>query len=149
VLQYLQHDTSILVVHLWRNNLLERYVSEFLAVHVYGIFNVTTSSAVPPPPVVRLSADDCRASFERTERRRARFRAWLTKHQVLEVTYEGLVGESVETLSRIQTFLGVDCRQLETRTQKMRQRSLRQTVENYDELALAFRETPYARFFTE
>jgi LPS sulfotransferase NodH len=149
VLGYIERERDVRVIHLWRENLLERYLSQYLAVNVYGLYNVVQGTDRPAERAVRLSPEECRADFERTERRRARFRAGLAEHPVLDMSYEELVGSTESVLARVQDFLGVEERPLQTRSQKLRTRSLRETITNYEELADAFRETPYARFFTE
>jgi LPS sulfotransferase NodH len=148
----LEHVTwapdEILVIHLWRENLLERFVSQYLAVKVYGRYNLRSADQRPAEPTLRLSADECRADFERTERRRDQFRHRLAKHRVLELTYEDLVEGRDDVLTRVQEFLGVGERALESPLVKMRTRTARETIENFDELATAFGGSPYERFFS-
>jgi hypothetical protein len=147
LLKYIGDETDIRVIHLWRENLLERYVSEYLAVNVFRVYNVIRGGKPPNEERIRLSPEECRANFERTEHRRARFRSFLAGHRILEVTYEELVGAPTDTLNRVQEFLDVEPRPLETQSVKMRSLSLRETLENHAELVSAFHGTPYARFF--
>lgn len=149
VLDYIHGETRIRVLHLWRENLLERYLSQYLAVNVYGMYNVVQGGQSPSQTVVSLSPEDCEADFQRTERRRAKFRSLFGSHPVLELTYEDLLASQGPTLGAVQQFLGVEERPLETKTLRMRTRPLRATIHNYDELADAFRDTPYGRFFIE
>jgi hypothetical protein len=149
VLDHIRRETDILVLHIWRENLLERYLSQHLAVKVYGVYNVTKGRKRPPEQSVRLSPEECESDFRRTEARRGKFVSWMVGHPVLDVSYEELVGSESETLGRIQTFLGVEQRPLETKTVRMRTRTVRDTIENYDELEEFFRGTDYARFFKE
>jgi LPS sulfotransferase NodH len=147
VLDEIRRDTGIRVLHLTRENLLERYLSQYLALHVYGVYNVARGGKPPEDALVRLSPEECEEDFRRTEERQASFRAMLRDHQVLEVSYEELVGDGEATLARVQEFLGVEQRTLETRSVKLRSGPVREVVENYDELASHFRGTPYGAFF--
>jgi hypothetical protein len=149
LLDYIRHETDVRVIHLWRENLLERYVSEYLAVKIYGVYNVVRGRKRPAEQTIRLSLEECQADFQRTEHRRAKFRSLLAGHRILEVTYEVLLSSQTDTLTRIQEFLEVDPRPLETQSVKMRSRPLRETIENYEELAANFRASRYGRFFTE
>jgi hypothetical protein len=149
VLEYIRGETGIRILHLWRENLLERYLSQYLAVNVYGMYNVVQGGQPPSQKVVSLPPEDCEADFQRTERRRAKFRSLLGSHPVLELTYEDLLASQGPTLRAVQQFLGVEERTLETKTLRIRTRTLRATIKNYDELADAFRDTPYGRFFIE
>jgi hypothetical protein len=149
VLEYIRRDPEIRIIHLWRDNLLERYVSQYLAVNVFGLYNVVQGTDLPPARSVSLTPEECRADFQRTERRRAKFQTWLANHQVLELTYEELVASPTDTLAQVQKCLDVQELPLDTKTVKMRTGSLRETIANYEELAAAFRGTQYERFFTE
>jgi hypothetical protein len=149
VLDHIQHETDIRILHLWRENLLERFLSQYLAVNVYGVYYLLQGEDPPPQKAVRLSPEECEQDFVRTEHRRAKFRARLVGHRILELTYEELVGSPPPTLARVQEFLDVDQRALEARTVRLRTRSLRETISNYEELAAAFSGTRYGHFFTE
>jgi len=147
VLEEVRQDTMIRVLHLTRENLLERYLSQYLAVHVHGIYEVRREDERPKDTRVRLSPEECERDFRRTEERQASFRTLLRSHQVLELSYEQLVGERDATLARVQAFLGVEQRTLEATSVKLRTRPVREVVENYDELARHFRGTPYGVYF--
>lgn len=149
VLEAIRADPGLRVIHLTRDNLLERFLSQHLATRVHGVFNVVEGRERPPPVRVRLSADECLEDFRRTEARQARFREWLGGHPVLELTFEDLVGAQDDTLARVQEFLSVDPRPLTTRSTRIRTGSLREAIENFDELAERFRGSPYRRFFEE
>jgi hypothetical protein len=146
VLDAIVADTSVRVLHLTRENLLARFLSQHLAVKVHRRFNVSEERDRPPEVRVRLSPRECEDDFRRTEDRQILFRAWLRRHQVLEVTYEELVGRP-ETLPNILSFLGVEHHDLEAPSKKLNVRPIWETIENYEELASYFRRTEYARFF--
>jgi LPS sulfotransferase NodH len=147
VLKEVRRDTVIRVLHLTRENLLERYLSQYLAVHVHGIYEVRREDERPEDTRVRLSPQECERDFRRTEERQASFRTMFRGHEVLELSYEQLVGEPDATLARVQAFLGVEERTLEATSVKLRTRPVPEVVENYGELARHFRGTPYEAFF--
>ena len=146
VRERLAEMNDVHVMHLTRENLLERYLSQHVAVHVTKVFNVQRGD-VPPPVRVRLEPDACREDFDRTAERERQVRALFANHPILEITYEQLVADHEDTVDRVQQFLGVEPRDLQPTTQKLRNQSLVESVENFDELASAFAGTPYARFF--
>lgn len=147
VLQNLQEDTGIRVVHLFRENLLARYLSQRLA-QQRGFYNLQDDRELPPDRVP-LSPRECEEDFARTEHRRGRFRRLLADHEVHEVTYEDLVGSGTEALGRVQDFLGVEPRELTTPTRRLNPGTLRDSIENFDELAAHFVGTRYEAFFQD
>jgi LPS sulfotransferase NodH len=142
VLDEVRRDTAIRVLHLTRENLLERYLSQYLAIHVHGIYEER-----PKDTRVRLSPEECERDFRRTEERQASFRTMLRGHEILELSYEQLVDDPDATLARVQAFLGVEQRTLETTSIKLRTRPVPEVVENYGELVRHFRGTLYEAFF--
>lgn len=149
VLEAIRADTAVRVIHLTRENLLARFLSQHLATNVHRVFNVVEGRERPPDVRVRLSARACQEDFASTEARQSRFRDWLSDHPVLELTYERLTGAQGDALADVQRFLSVDPRPLTTPSTRIRTRSLRETIENYDELAARFRGGPYERFFRD
>ncbi|WP_026621876.1 LPS sulfotransferase NodH (plasmid) [Ensifer sp. WSM1721] len=102
-----------------------------------------------PPPRVTLSIADCEAYFKTTEDFHTRVTRSFASSNMLEIEYEGLLGGPDKCLSTIWDFLGVPSRQLsgDAMLQRQEQRSLDQTVENFQELRRHFADGPYAGFF--
>ena len=141
-------DRSLAIIHLRRENLLERYLSQYIAVNVTKVFNTTKD--VPRRHVaVTLSPDECEADFEQTRRREAEFADVFRGHQVLNLTYEQLTGRRDDALSGVQRFLEVDVRMLTPRSKKLRRASVRDSISNYNDLAAYFRGSPYAAHFLD
>jgi hypothetical protein len=147
VLEEMKRDARIQVIHLTRGNLLKRYLSQHLAVHVYGLYNVPEGGELPKHVRVRLSPTECEQDFRRTMERQASFRTMLKDHDVLEISYEQLVGNKSATLAQVQRFLGVEEQELTTRSVKLRTHPLPEIIENYAELAEHFQGTPYENYF--
>lgn len=131
-----------LVITLRRNNLLERYVS-WLVAHRRQDWLVYRGQAVPELVRVRVNCRQMLDDFERTETlmtiARNRF-----PHAVF-ATYEELVSEATPTFERIQSYLGVESRQLIPDTLKVGH-PLRETIVNFDEVSSALRHTRYESF---
>lgn len=140
-------DASIRIIYLTRRNLLERYVSQYLAVHVHNQFNVHRGDPLPPPVTIRLEAADLEQEFAFTQGRQERFRALFAEHPVFELTYEDLCAHPTDRLNALQEFLGVESQLLETRLTKLQQRKMADVLDNYEELRAHFAHSPYAAFF--
>ena len=148
LMHHLGDDTEIKIVHLRRENLLERFLSQHVAVKVTKVYNISDEADRPADPgPVYLPIDECEDDFARTERRQARFHDCFAGHDAIEVTYEQLVASREVTLRRVQEFLGLEPRPLETIHKRLRNRSLGDSIENWDELRLHFATTRFARFF--
>jgi LPS sulfotransferase NodH len=141
-------DRSIRILHLQRENLLERYLSQRVATEVTHVYNVTSEGARPDETAVALSPRDCLADFALTQERATTVRQLFAGHPVLELTYERLDADRDATLAEVQAFLGVDVVALEPRSVKLRTRPLRDAISNYDELKAALAATPYAGFIS-
>jgi len=139
-------DLSIKVIHLRRENLLARYLSEHIAVKVTKVFNTQLDDA-PDQVAVTLDVDDCRANFERTTERYEQFREVFRDHEVVELSYEELVDDLPRCFKAVTSLLGVPYIDVEPRTKKLRSRPPRDAIANFDELAAAFAGTEFATFF--
>ncbi len=149
VADHIRRDTAIKIIYLTRQNLLKRYVSQYLAVHVHKTFNVHKGKPLPPSATIRLSPSKCESEFEYTNERQKKFRAFFSEHPLLEVTYEALVDNSEQTLATIQDFLKVKRLGLTTKIVKIQQHPMSQVIENYEELKAYFAGTDYAVFFDD
>ena len=135
------------VIHVVRDNLLRRYVSN----HVARMTRVWTAKDVPKPTTLKVTVScarlyaDMRRTAARAKSVRDRFRAL----PVLELTYEDLCADFSGNFRRVCEFLSVAYEDLQPRTLKQENRPLREAVANYDRLKLIFALTPYQRFFDE
>lgn len=149
VRQAIVEDSDVRVVHLTRENLLERFLSAYVAVNVTHVYNVWEAEKRPPSTSLRLPRRACKKNFDVTLRRQDEFRDLFSEHATLEVTYEQLVADRAATLALVEEFLGIEVCDLDPVTQKLNNRSMRDVIENYAELEEYFAETRYASFFTE
>ena len=144
----IQKDTDIKIIHLRRENLLERYLSWYIVNHVTGITMRVKGQSLPKIDQVKLDPNKCQENFEQTEKRYDFFKQIFINHPVLEVTYEELVSEQKrQKLSEIQDFLAVKHINLSSKLVKVIQKDVRKTIENYGELRDFFSNTKYSKFF--
>ena len=144
----IQKDTDIKIIHLRRENLLERYLSWYIVNHVTGITMRVKGQSLPKIDQVKLDPNQCQENFEQTEKRYDFFKQIFIDHPVLEVTYEELISEQKQQkLSEIQEFLGVKHIDLSSKLIKVTQKDVSETIENYGELRDFFSNTKYSKFF--
>lgn len=148
LLERLRTCREIRIVRIRRENELKRYVSQVLSTKVYGVFNIVSEDERPAPRRIRLSAEECLADFRLSEEREELFGRIFLGHPTVSTTYESLLADRDETLRPIVEFLGSGPAALATPTLKLNPDRLRDVLENFDELADAFRDTPYSLYFS-
>lgn len=144
----IQKDTDIKIIHLRRENLLERYLSWYIVNRVNGITMRVQGQALPKVTKIKLDPNKCQENFEETEKRYDLFKQIFIDHPVLEVTYEELAGEQKQKkLSEIQDFLTIKRFELSSKVIKIAQKDASETIENYGELRDFFSNSKYSKFF--
>jgi hypothetical protein len=96
---------------------------------------------------VRLNPRGCLAGLDLIEADEAALDELCLDHPTFRIAYEEL-GEE-QRLVALQDFLGLEPEPLRSWYERLRTRSLAETVSNWDELADALRGTPHERFLTE
>jgi LPS sulfotransferase NodH len=143
--------SGLKVIHLKRENILKTLVSRKIASveDVWKNKGESQQERSQELPTVRFSEKELADGFAQT-------RAWenwgeeLFQHQpTFSLTYEDLVQQRREMMSRVFAFLGVDDLGTETVLEKQNTRSLHEVIENYEELRSAFTESPWSRFFSD
>jgi Sulfotransferase family len=142
VWRLLEADAELRVILLHRYDLLRRYLSHC----IMRERNRSGRREFEPEPR-RYAPEALQAEFERYENELASFRRDFAKHAMLQISYEELCDRYEETLTRIQTFLGVTSRTLAPGTQRNEMRPPDRIIENFTELAAAFAKTRWAYFF--
>jgi len=137
------------VLHMKRENLFHTLVSHRMA-DLTDVWHVPNGTDAPPAlPTITLDPDAVRAGFEETRRwERDGAEAFRTR-PCLTVTYEALVAHREAEFRRLTTFLNLPPVAPKTRFRKQNNRSMRDTVENYEALKTAFSGTEWASFFDE
>jgi hypothetical protein len=132
------------VIRLTRRNLLALLVSRRLLAAT-GVPQSTHGSYGDAR--ITLEPERCLTAFRHMEADERRLDALGAGHATFRLTYEELAAG--ERLDELQGFLGVDPRPLSSWFSKLRLHSLRETVENWDEVERAVRGTPYESFLAD
>jgi LPS sulfotransferase NodH len=147
--EYVVGRNDLRIIHMVREDLLARLISEHVAVKITRRFNSRGEPIVVPDVRFRLDTGEVKAAFERSLGWQAEFRAAFQSHPVLEVTYEAFMNDPEGAFARVTRFLEVEHRPFEPGTRKIEADRLpREMVENWDEVAAAMKDTPYERFVT-
>ncbi|MGG7519555.1 sulfotransferase [Allorhizobium undicola] len=137
------------VILLSRRNTLESLRSLVQARQSRQWLKFGSDEDTPPPPSVQLSISDCKDYFKAADDFHDRVGQSYASTSLLKVEYEKLLREPAECLEAVGRFLGVPALQLSghSNLQRMENRPLSETVENFEELRRHFAGGPYERFF--
>jgi LPS sulfotransferase NodH len=138
-------DPDLRVVHVTRGNHLAQLIS-IAQGNKTGAWT-STDSGQRPPITVALRPEHCEVFFRNTQRAITRQRERFASHPCFELDYDELSEDKRTVLTRLQTFLGVEPRELSSPLQRQNPHPPQLCVENYAELARHFRDTPWSRFF--
>lgn len=142
-LRYLRAHREIRVIHLCRQNLLKNYVSRLLMPKRLQVQTREPVAAI----TVRVDPDHAIATMREAQKRHEYFASLFSEHPRLPISYETLIdGQflNADTGRRICEFLGVAWQPMQASLTKLNPESLRDMVENYDELAAALSRTEFA-----
>ncbi len=146
VLDALRSNRDIRIIHLTRVNRLKRYISNCIASDITKVAVAFEDQERPAVRPIVLSPEECIRDIAATGRAEERFRGYFRDREVLEVTYEQLVVDKQGAGSQIQQFLGVLPIDLQPRTIKLNPDSLRDLIENYDEVSDALCRAGYGHY---
>jgi hypothetical protein len=135
------------VIHVVRNNLLRRFISNQVALRT-NLWADTRGNS-PSTVKVTLGAADLFLDIRRTLARAETTRRVFGQLPFLEISYEDLCIDFSGQLARICKFLGASPESLAPKTFKQDNRPMREAVTNYDQMKLLFSLTKYRRFFEE
>lgn len=147
--KYLLENTHIRVIHLYRFNLLETYLSYRIALLTdqWALLPQEVSKQKEVPPL-RLEPDDCAAFFDEMVASRQWARKAWKDHSILELTYEkDLCSGYDATLAQVEDFICVRHEPAEQRLAKQARRQPREQISNYDELKEYFRYSVHEAYF--
>lgn len=105
------------------------------------------SSAQGKQEPIELSYENCLDEFERTKRWEQEYDAHFEDHEMLDVHYESLIHDRDAELKKVQEFLNVPGKVLDTPMKKQNSAPLSELISNYDELRKHFEDTEWVRFF--
>lgn len=132
------------VIRLTRRDRVAQFVSAYLALDS-GVFHSTQGSYRGR----RITVDPakCLEVLDQISRQEARLDELASEHRGFALAYEELAAG--ERIDELQSFLGLEPRELTSRYERLREQPLREVVENFDELAAALAGTPYASHLGE
>jgi LPS sulfotransferase NodH len=141
------NNTNLRIIHLRRDNLLRRYLSHYIAMHVTHVTLAVGEQPVPELSPLRLEPAACEKDFETILDREKEFAALFARHPGFSISYEEMVARDPDKLRGLLDFLGVSERELTTPTRKLGRDDLRVMITNFDELRKYFSKSRFARFF--
>lgn len=162
----LSNMQGLKVIHLRRENLLRRHLSHVQARktgqwHAWDAERVKSvthfevnaiaraNSTVVRDKQVTLNAEQLKADFIEVDVWHKRAEQQLSHHSSVSITYEQLCSDFDSTTHFILRFLSVEQHSLQAAVKKLEQRSLRDSIVNYDDLKAYFIDTEWALFFEE
>jgi len=146
---YLFESPELRVIHLFRFNLLETYLSYRIAklTDEWALLRGDASKRKDVPPL-RLEPEDCAAFFDEMIANREWARKAWKNHSVLELNYENDLCNGYDaTLARVEDFIEVDHEPAEQRLVKQARRQPHEQISNYDELKEYFRYSVHEAYF--
>ncbi len=146
ICQEIVNDKTISIIHLTRKNLLKRYISNKLAGAQKTPTVITDSTAKKEQPKIVINVQDCLENISSVKEAEIRFREQFKNHKLVEIVYEDLIADQNNQIKKLQNFLGINPIDLQVKTVKINSDNLEDIVENYQELVMAIKETPYVQY---
>ena len=146
VLDYLQKDRSIKVLHLKRHNILDSYISLLKALKTRQWINVQGQEDIISGNI-RFVIDyhACRDYFIKIENYWYKFDQIFKDHKVLNLEYEAITSRKKDAI--LQEFLTAPIRNIESPLIKHPFTKHSFTIKNYQELKEKFQNTKWIDFF--
>ena len=105
------NDLDFRIIHLWRENLLRRFLSHCVVNRLAHTTLVVEGQPMPAKaPPIRLDPLECERDFETTIKRDAEFRELFARHRSFSLSYEEMVARDPKKIDALQNFLGVSPR---------------------------------------
>lgn len=144
----LASDTTLMVVHLKRRNMLNTLISHKTAFQTNRWMRVK-SREPSPATILHLDAAECQRYFETLEAFAERADTLFGAHRKIEVCYEDLAADRQATMNGVFAFLDIPCEAVSTAMAKQIVTPASEVVANYGHLKESFRHTRWNRFFEE
>ena len=106
-------------------------------------------SAPPSPAGVVIAPHECLEYIQTRLDQERHFDELFAGHLRLDLSYEDLVANRQGEFARVQDFVDVESQPLKEVLERQNPGTIRDLVSNYDELATALRQTPYAWMLDE
>lgn len=175
LLEALQADRDLRVVHLMRRNGVRAFLSYKMAFATgewqrpkrrpfamrlghavtHPLEAVSTQAQKmrarisPPDQRIVLDPEECVAYIRTRDEQQRHFVDVFAGHAFHDVWYEDVLADRQPEFGQVQEFLGVEATTLVEEVERQNPGTLRELVKNYDELGHALAGTPYASMFEE
>lgn len=144
LVQYLRKCKGMKFIHIYRENVLKRYLSEALARRDE---RWRSPDVLAKPVPIRINLEACEREFKKSSMDRKFLRDSFAGHQLLSFSYEGLVDDMATGLSRVQEHIGVPVQAVAPTTAKQRKWPVHELITNWDDLNEHFAGTSYEQWF--
>ncbi|MGD1892277.1 MAG: sulfotransferase [Cyclobacteriaceae bacterium] len=137
---------SVLVVYLYRENLLRNLVSLKIAENTgqYTMWKKGQKMKVEKRKIY-LSAEECKTQLMSMDEHSHYCRKLFKNHDLLPISYESLVSHPTTTLTRVQKFLKVKPYKLQSLLIRQNPEPLTKLILNYNEIKQALASTKWAK----
>lgn len=133
----IESDRETRVIHLTRENLLNRYLSYCLAVQSDRWLD-TTGAPDADDRKISLNIEDCVRYFTACEWYQDEADTIFSTHPKLDLTYEDLSADADSQMGCLLQFLDVESQPLYSPTKRQRKKTKREVIKNFDELKAWF-----------
>ena len=147
VVEYLLAMPSLRVVHLVREDALERWISQVRAERSDLWWSATERPSHQPPRAVELDPRETLVSLEFNRQLEDLFRALFAGRPWLERSYEELASDLDAQMVPVQQFLGLNPQPLMADSKKTGNQDPRLLVSNWGQLVEAFSDTRWRGLF--
>ena len=141
------NDTDFRIIHLRRENLLRRYLSQYIANNVTRVTLAIHGQTVPEIQSVVLNPHQGQKDFETIVDREREFAELFAQHPGFQISYEEMITPGSEILQSLLDFMEVPRRELTTTTQKLGCTDLRKAIANFRRTPLPFCEQSLLQIF--
>ncbi len=162
--QILAGMEDLSVIHLRRENLLERHLSHVMArstgqwhdwdkqrvksvTHLEPGADVPSSGNVERKQTVTLDPQQLETDFAEVQGWHVRAEQILADHRNVSITYEELCADFTGVGGLLLDFLELPSYSLEAAVKKLEKRGMREAISNFDVLQEYFMDTPWSGFF--
>ena len=141
---------ALRVVHLRRRNILRTVTSRRIAeIRDHWTSVETARGSTPVSASVTFEPEELRREFEQTCRWELEGQRTFADLPVHELAYEDLVDDPVRRFREVTNFLHLEPCVPRTPFRRQNPQPLSQLIDNYDELKLSFRGSPWQDFFVD
>ncbi|MBW3020334.1 sulfotransferase [Candidatus Woesearchaeota archaeon] len=142
VLNYLEKNKEIKIIHLKRRNLLETYLSLKLAmIKDEWVYRENSNDLK-----IKVDFEDCLKNFEKIKYYEKKYDDLFKNHKRIDIFYEDLIERQEITLKKIQRFLELPENNLKSKLKKQGKKPS-ESILNYKLLKTKFNGTPWEEFF--